>query len=268
MNIAWCGVADNHYWNRIARYCVPSWRDLPGTVFCINEQKAQATNGMISISYQRAIDTECKFRSIADGAKIVNFWKKMRSQIWALDNLAWADVIVMLDTDIEAVNFDQDRFYHAAQEFLESRQLWATSHRAGCEITNNRPYIDSGVVFFNPQHPDAREWRKNYEAIWNSGAIWHLPAPYDGDAVVCMLRLYPSFRINHLNINKGCNLYAWGMTHWGSVSKQWRKTAKPREVHDLVDQPLQQFAAREFPAEIIRISHPRNIATLEEDPQA
>lgn len=263
MNIAWCGVTDRHYWGRIAKHCVPSWNILPGQVFCINEEKNLNITGVTSISYQRTIETDCKFRSVADGAKIVNFWKKMRSQIWALDNLAWADVIVLLDTDIEAVAFDQDRFMQRARDFLTSQQMWATSHRQGCAVTSDQAYIDSGVIFFNPRHPDLRDWRNNYEAIWNSGAIWHLPRPFDGDAVVCMLRLYPSFRINHRNIAKGCNLYAWGMTHWGSVSKQWRQSAQQSQVLDRVLAPLAEFT--DTGTEIVNLKYAPETLPSEDD---
>jgi hypothetical protein len=49
--------------------------------------------------------------------KQLNFWRKMQSQVWAIQNLTEYDFVFLLDTDVEILDFDQEYFDNVIKNF-------------------------------------------------------------------------------------------------------------------------------------------------------
>ena len=83
----------------------------------------------------------------------------MRSQVWAIKNLKFYDCIVLLDTDIEVYDFNQDIFSQHVDNFLKSNCVRGLGNS---QLDN----IDSGMIFINPAHPLLTELVYEYENTW------------------------------------------------------------------------------------------------------
>lgn len=220
MNIAWSGLADRGYWDHIAKYCVPSWIKLPGDKFIIHDDNLVNINGIGVISQETVVDYDCDWINIHNNKKkkTNNFWRKMQSQVWAVRNLKGYDFVVLLDTDIEILDFDEKMFEVELAKFIDSGLIWATGR------SNSRCH-DSGFIIFNINHPRLKELIDCYENIWETGSIFNLKKSYDGHAVESMFDLYPSYKIMNTDYGKGFHVYDLGLVHYGSkIPKELRAT--------------------------------------------
>jgi hypothetical protein len=102
--IAWSGLTDSVYWDIIASCCVPSWNTLPGDKYLICD--FESYNDITVINSSTIDNPNSAFlKTHTRSRKQNNFWKKMRSQVWAIKNLKSYECIVLLDTDIEVYDF-------------------------------------------------------------------------------------------------------------------------------------------------------------------
>lgn len=219
MNIVWSGLADNEYWDHIAKYCVPSWNLLPGDKYIIHNANLINLDYIKIINWDKVPNYNSDWIKIHNNkkAKTNNFWKKMQSQVWSVRNLKDYDFVILLDTDIEVLDFNYEMFNIELEKFKKLNLIWATGR------SNSRLH-DSGFIIFNMKHPDLTTLINDYENIWDSGNILNLKKSYDGHAVESMFDQYPSYKIMNIDYGKGFHVYDLGLVHYGSkLPKQLRK---------------------------------------------
>jgi hypothetical protein len=210
LNIAWSGLSDFNYWNHIAKYCVPSWQELPGDKFLICDNAELSVPNINIVPWDTVVDPDAKFPKIhSRGRKQTNFWRKMQSQVWAINNLKNYDWLVLLDTDIEVYQLNLESIYNIITQLSEKNLLWATGE-------SQDGFLDAGVIIINTAHPELDKFTEVYKDFWESGKIKSLEHGYDGDVVVEMLKMYESLKIRNFNHGQGMHSYNFGLFHWGS----------------------------------------------------
>lgn len=241
-NLIWSGLADRSYYQAIAKFCLPSWEKLPGTKYIISDSEDIKLHFINLVDWNSVVNRNAKFLSMTQNFKTLNFWRKMQSQIWAIQNLKDCDFLILLDTDIEILDFDFDRFEKELSNFAESDFIWATGE-------SNRRGHDSGVIILKCNHPKLEELRKYYENIWESGDILKLEKTYDGHAVESMFPLYPSYKIKNRDYGKGLHVYDLGLVHYGSkIPKQLRAEWKGNGK-DLVAKRISEIVVKKYKGE-------------------
>lgn len=209
-NIKWSGLADEKYYEYIAKYCLPSWEKLPGEKFIVHNSDTIDLPFLQIINQADTLNKESKiFLQYKAKKKTLNFWKKMQAQTWAIRNIKDCDFIVLLDTDIEVLDFDEKLFNNEIEKFVESNYVWATGR-------SHSGHHDSGFIVFNMNHPDLHTLVDEYENIWESGQIYKLRKSYDGNAVESMFDKWPSYKIMNYDYGSGFHVYDLGFVHYGS----------------------------------------------------
>jgi hypothetical protein len=241
--IAWSGLADAGYWNMIAKHCVPSWVELPGDKFLVHDSDIINLNFVEIIDWHKIYNKKSKFLTMTNKSKPLNFWKKMQSQIWALKNLTSYDFLILLDTDVEILDFNKEKFNKELEQLKASGFVWAT----GCSQTGG---LDAGHIIINMSHPQLNELITDYENIWESGEILKLKKWYDGDAVESLFEKYPSHRIKNRDYGSGLHIYEIGTVHWGSkLPKQLRAEWKG-DGKSLVKKRLSEITIKKYKNDI------------------
>lgn len=219
--VIWSGLADKKYYDYIAKYCLPSWESLPGEKYIVHDSNVLKFPFVNVISQEQTLNRKSKFQTDKVKTKTNNFWKKMQAQVWAIRNLTNCDFLVLLDTDIEVLNFDKVLFDQELKNLKKSNCVWATGQ-------SNRNGHDSGFIILNMQHSLLNELTNHYENIWESKEIYNLRKPYDGDAVESMINNnYPSYKIPNIDYGSGFHVYNIGFVHYGSkIPKSLRANHK------------------------------------------
>jgi hypothetical protein len=239
----WSGLADGQYWNHIAKYCVPSWEKLPGSKYIIHNDKLINLPFIDIIEWSCVPNNNCTFLKTNPRKKPWVFWKKMQSQVWSIRNLKDCDFLVLLDTDIEILDFNTKSFENELTKLKESNLIWATGE-------SNRQGHDSGFIVLNMTHPKLQELTDYYENIWESGNIYNLAKWYDGHAVESMFSLYPSYKIKNRDYGSGLHLYDLGLVHYGSkIPKQLRAEWKG-DGKSLVEKRLSEILIKKYKSDI------------------
>jgi hypothetical protein len=208
--IAWIGHSDTNYWNYIAKFCVPSWKLLPGKKILITDFLDMHLSEFTIIDCEKVYNKISKFpNEISKGKKQTNFWKKMQSQVWAIKNLQDYDFLILLDTDIEVINFNSDSFFKKI-DIIESKNcLWGIGR-------SQDKLLDSGFIIINNKHCDKNNMVREYEQYWETEKIHLLKKPYDGDVVQELTNQYPYFGLENYGWGDGRHFYDCGLFHWGS----------------------------------------------------
>ena len=229
MKIKWSGLADEKYYEYIAKYCLPSWHKLPGEKHIVVDGKYIQHDFLNTVHWKKVGNYDAPFWKIQrERKKTNNFWRKMQSQVWAVRNIKDCDFLVLLDTDIEVLDFNEELFNEELQKFIESNYVWATGR------SQSRLH-DSGFIVLNMNHPDLHTLINEYENIWDSGEIFNLAKSYDGHAVESMFEKWPSYKIMNTDYGKGLHIYDVGVVHYGSkMPKQMRAecTGDPKQMLD------------------------------------
>lgn len=208
--IFWSGLADKDYYDYIAKYCLSSWKKLPGEKTIVHNDNIINLPFLKIINQDTVLNRECDFLKTNPKKKTLNFWRKMQSQVWAIRNLTSCDFLVLLDTDIEVLDtFNEEKFNLELDKFKESNLPWATGR------SQSRLH-DSGFIVLKIDHPLIRELTDYYENIWESGKIYELKKSYDGHAVESMFEKYPSYKIMNTDYGSGFHVYDLGFVHYGS----------------------------------------------------
>lgn len=237
--INWSGLADENYWKYIAQFCVPSWTVLPGEKYIVTESKLIAIPGINLVDWNTVPDNNSNFLKLTKKLKTLNFWRKMQSQVWALKNLTACDVLVLLDTDVEIINYDDAKFEKCLDEFLASGLVWTTGE-------SQQRKLDAGHIFINTKHPDLKELTHDYEDYWNSGKIFTLAKAYDGEVVEDMFAKYPSFKIKNRDYGSGLHVYDIGTVHWGSKEPKQLRAEWKGDGKSLVDKRLSEIVIKKY----------------------
>jgi len=215
--IAWSGLSDLQYWKNIAQYCVPSWKDLPGDKFLITD--FDLIEGDINIiKWNEVADVTQGFPvKFSKSNKQTNFWRKMKSQVWAIKNLKDYDFLILLDTDIETYNFNREDFFSLINQIDKENPVWS--------IGSSTNGIDAGFIIINFKNKVLMDLIDEYEKYWEEGHILSLPNGYDGDVVQDMIKTYQPLLIPNINTDFGQYYYKIGLYHWGSkISKPIRRS--------------------------------------------
>lgn len=239
MNIIWSGLADYQYYEYIAKYCLPSWNRLPGKKYVIHDSDKINIAGVDIINWETVGNYNAKFLKLTKRFKPLNFWRKMQSQVWSIRNLTDCDFLVLLDTDIEILDFDTELFKKEMACFEESNLIWATGQ-------SNRGGHDSGFIVLNMKHPQLKELTDHYENIWESGDIFKLAKWYDGHAVESMFEKYPSYKIKNRDYGSGLHLYNLGMVHYGSKEPKKLRAECAGDGKSLVDKRLSEIVIKKY----------------------
>jgi len=225
MKVKWSGLADEKYYEYIAKYCLPSWEKLPGEKYIVNDGNSIQHNFIKVVKWDKVGNFKSPFWKIHKSRKKTNnFWRKMQSQVWAVRNIKDCDFLVLLDTDIEVLDFNNDLFEQELENFKQTNYVWATGR------SQSRLH-DSGFIVFNMHHPKLHTLIDEYENIWNSGEIFNLKKSYDGIAVESMFAKWPSYKIMNTDYGKGLHIYEVGVVHYGSkipkaLRAEWNKDPK------------------------------------------
>jgi hypothetical protein len=242
--INWSGLADENYWKYIAQYCVPSWTNLPGEKYIISDSKKINISKINIIDWDKVPNVDAKFLKLTDRLKPLNFWRKMQSQVWAIRNLTDCNFLVLLDTDIEILDFNEEMFSIEIDNLVNSNLIWATGE-------SNRSGHDSGFIILNMAHPQLKDLTDYYENIWESGNIFKLAKWYDGHAVESMFEKYPSYKIRNRDYGSGLHVYNLGLVHYGSkLPKQLRAEWKG-DGKSLVDKRLSEITIKKYKNDLV-----------------
>lgn len=237
--LIWSGLADKLYWDYIAKYCVPSWNKLPGKKYIVHDDSLITFPFIQIVDWKNVPDNNSKFLKTDPSKKPLNFWKKMQSQVWAIRNLKDCDFLILLDTDIEILDFDIEKFETELDNFKQSNLIWATGE-------SNRRGHDSGFIVLNMSHPKLKELTDYYENIWESGDIYKLEKYYDGHAVESMLPIYPSYKIRNRDYGKGLHLYDLGLVHYGSKLPKQLRAEWSGDGKSLVEKRLSEIVVKTY----------------------
>jgi len=219
--ICWSGLADKDYYEYIAKYCLPSWKKLPGEKVIVHNDNVVNFPFLRVINQDTVLNRGCDFLKTNPKKKTLNFWRKMQSQVWAIRNLTSCDFLVLLDTDIEVLDtFNEEKFNLELDKFKESNLPWATGR------SHSRLH-DSGFIVLKIDHPLIKELTNYYENIWESGQIYKLKKSYDGHAVESMFEKYPSYKIMNTDYGKGFHVYDLGWVHYGSKIPKSIRNSNP-----------------------------------------
>jgi hypothetical protein len=217
MNIAWSGLSDYNYWTHIASLCVPSWKNLPGDKFLITDEKKFLIDGVSLIDWNDVANVDLGFPvNFSQGKKQTNFWRKMKSQIWAIKNLKKYDWVILLDADIEIYKFDDLLLEKILLGIKEKNVLWS--------VGKSLEGVDAGFIIIDMAHNHLDNFFKEYEAFWEEGHILNLKNAYDGNVIEEMTKKYEPIFVPNIKIGPGQYYYEVGLYHWGSKdSKPIRK---------------------------------------------
>ena len=237
--IAWSGLADAGYWNMIAKFCVPSWRKLPGEKFIVHDSNLINLDFIKIVDWSVVCNRNSKFLKMTSKSKPLGFWRKMQSQIWAVKNLEEYDFLVLLDTDVEILDFDVEKFEAEIEKLIESGNVWAT----GCSQSGG---LDAGHIILKMDHPSLQKLMTDYENIWESGQILKLEKWYDGNAVESLFEKYPSHRIKNRDYGKGLHVYEIGTVHWGSKLPKQLRAEWTGDGKSLVEKRLSEIVIKKY----------------------
>lgn len=241
--INWAGLCDERYWDYIAKYCLPSWTNLPGNKFIVTDNLNLIVKNINNIDWNIVVDANSNFLKLTEKKKQLNFWRKMQSQVWAARNLSDCDILILLDTDVEIINFDEDKFEKLLDDFINSGLIWAIGE-------SQRNQIDSGHIFLNTKHKDFKKIIDEYEDYWNSGKIFHLYRAYDGFVVQDLLNNYPWFKLNNRDYGSGLHVYEMGTVHWGSKQPKIDRALWTQDGKSLVSKLLSERKVKVYKNEI------------------
>ena len=239
MKIIWSGLADAKYYEYIAKYCLPSWKKLPGEKFIVHDSNVIKSKHLNIVDWKNIVNNDANFLKLTARKKSQNFWRKMQSQVWAGRNLRDCDYIVLLDTDIEVLDFNQELFEQEMNNFKESGHIWATGR------SQSRLH-DSGFIVLDAKHPDLDKLLDHYENIWESGDIFKLNKSYDGNAVESMFDEYPSYKIMNTDYGKGLHIYDVGVVHYGSKMPKQMRAECTGNVKEMLDDHTRDIIIKRY----------------------
>jgi len=231
MNIAWSGLADAKYYEFIAKYCLPSWQQLPGDKYVICDDDVIDIPNIEIVQWNNVYNQGTLFREFCNRTKPVNFWRKMQSQVWALRNLRQYDFVVLLDTDVEIVKFNQDVFEQVLSGLIESKHIWATGE-------SQLKKLDAGHIIVNMSDSRLDQLLYDYENIWESKKIFEFDRAYDGDAVESLFEKYPSYKIKNKDQGGGLHTYALGTVHYGSKIPKKIRSLWTGSTEDMISEMI------------------------------
>lgn len=182
-SITWVTSLSRDYWNQIAELTIPSWKNLPGeVVFVWDDKPADIGFGTNYNFFKDVASPNDPWISEAMGSyKSDRFWKKSRVQVWAARK--FQGLVIWLDADI------------MVEKQLSKQQainiLHPTDRVAGTLDCGGEYDIDTGIVAFNTSHDNFNSFIRSYSLIWYNGRLNELPQPYDHYAMSHIRKTFP-----------------------------------------------------------------------------
>lgn len=200
-----------NYWNDTAKYCINTWKNLPGDVTVYVDQKEGDLDWLKEIPFHKELLYVPKLEAAeADRAKVRKFWGKSMAQITALRNRGKDERIIWIDADVEMTNpnIPSNLF---TLNFPEPIAMLNSGDQEDC--------WESGIVIFNQQAEKFDVTVRRYEKAWlDEDTLMGLWRPYDAQVLghVALDRGY-------LNLcNQQCsNADALKYSHYGAYFKHW-----------------------------------------------
>jgi lipopolysaccharide biosynthesis glycosyltransferase len=186
--ITWVTSLSRSYYDEVANITLPSWKNLPGDViFVWDDKPIDLSFGKTVMFYKEIVSPEDPWITEGmGGTKTDRFWKKSRVQIWATRK--FKGLVVWLDADI-TVNHPLTRT-QAIQMINPGDNVWGTLD-IGNDHPQNVDFIDTGIVGFNTRHPSFQNFIRDYSLMWYTGEIFKLHQPYDHYAVQHLSQSWP-----------------------------------------------------------------------------
>lgn len=239
--IVWSGLADDRYYEVIAKFCLPSWNKLPGEKNIITDSD-RIVFPFINITPWNTVENRnSKFLLKKPSKKTWSFWRKMQSQVWAARNYKLDyDFVILLDTDIEILDsFDLIKLEDELEKFLKSGFVWATGR------SQSRLH-DSGFIILNTKHQLYDKVMNDYENIWETEKISQLRKPYDGIAVESMFDDYPSYKVSNIDYGKGFHVYDIGLVHYGSKIPKKIRIESQESGRKIVEEYTKDIVVKQY----------------------
>ena len=180
------------YFNYIGNITLPSWKNLPGDVVFVWDDKPVDLGFGTVYNFWKEIapPNDPWLTEGLGGTKADRFWKKSRTQVWAARK--FKGLVVWLDTDI---SINQHLSKSKAIELLHPRdKVWATL------IPGDPLDLETGIVAFNTMHELCQSFVSEYSKGWYNGEIHKLRQPYDNHMIQSLMEKYPckSFCKDHV----------------------------------------------------------------------
>jgi hypothetical protein len=129
-----------NYWNETGKYCINTWRDLPGDVTVYIDQKDGDLDWLKEVPFHKELLYVPPLESRAgDRAKVRKFWGKSMAQITALRNRGKDERVVWIDADVEMIQTPIAQSFSFA--FSEPIAMLNSGDEEDC--------WESGIVIFN-----------------------------------------------------------------------------------------------------------------------
>lgn len=182
-NITWVTSLSREYYNYIGNSTLPTWKNLPGEVVFVWDDKPMDLGFGTSFNFWRDVASPLDpwLQEGMGGAKADRFWKKSRVQAWAARK--YSGLVVWLDTDI---SINKTLSITKAIELLHpGDKIWGTMD-AGDPLD-----LETGIVAFNNRHPKFNNFIREYSVGWYNGEIYKLRQPYDNHMIASLRTRYP-----------------------------------------------------------------------------
>lgn len=187
--ITWVTSLSRDYYNYAGQYTLQTWKDLPGEVVFVWDDKP------IDLGFGRNVSFFKEVASTEDpwltegmgGSKADRFWKKSRAQIWACRK--FRGLVIWIDADI-SVTKKMSKLQ--AFELLHPKEkIWSSLDCGQDWAPKDDCPIDTGVVVFNTRHENFEKFIRDYSLTWYNGRINELPQPYDHHAANLIRNKWP-----------------------------------------------------------------------------
>lgn len=165
-----------NYWNDTGKYCINTWKDLPGEVTVYVDQKDGDLDWLKEVPFHKELLYVPPLESkSADRAKVRKFWGKSMAQITALRNRGKDERIIWIDADVEKIspNVPEHLF---SFEFNEPIAMMNSGDQEDC--------WESGIVIFNQKAEKIDLTVRKYEKAWlDEDTLMSLWRPYDAQVL-------------------------------------------------------------------------------------
>jgi hypothetical protein len=227
MKIAWITLADKSYYKNYAEKLLPSWNVLPGDKFLVTDFNPIIEHFSI-VDWNTINDPLSKFiNQFSKSKKENNFWRKMLTQTWAVNNLQPYDILVLLDSDIEVTSFNETQFFKEINLLKENDVLWSIGLKSSEDILKYKnkvvtePSIDSGFIIVNNTHSNKDITFNEYKDFWETGKIRNLKKAADGEVMSEMIKKYNCNFLKTKMTGPGQIVYDIGFYHYaGKKNKE------------------------------------------------
>lgn len=186
--ITWVTSLSKNYWDKTAKYTMPTWDRLPGNLVVVWDDKSPPCDIGQNFHFWKDVSpsNDPWITENMGSAKSDRFWKKSRTQVWAARK--FPGLVIWIDADITV---NRPLSANVAKKMFDPGQfVWSTID-AGNNRPNDQDYIDTGLVAFNTDSNNFEEFLREYSLMWYNGKIFDLPQPYDHYAVTELAKTWP-----------------------------------------------------------------------------